>query len=427
MRWPPSSWPAAPADGESPFSRRRVAILATASLRSRDQRPRAGAAAGRGGGCVRASDRRPDRLTLRGWSSVACPGPPSSPRCCGPPRSSGTPRTRRLRRAASVADLRLIARRRTPRAVFDYCDGAADGEQSLRRARAAFARVEFQPSVLHDVSTIDTSRDILGKRAALPFAFAPTGFTRMMQTEGERAVASVAQEIGVPYTPVDDGHHDHRGPRRLRPRRPAVVPALPLARPRRSARTSSNAPRRRATTPSCSPWTPPSGGARLRDVRNGLSIPPALTLKTFADGAMHPNWWFDLLTTEPLHVLEPRRGRHPGRADQPGVRPRADHGRRRMAARHLAGQARDQGRAERRRRAPGGRRGRRRRAALQPRRPPARPRPRAAGAGRAHRPGVGRTGRGARRHRRHERRRHRRGRRARRLAPPSSGGPTSTG
>ena len=54
--------------------------------------------------------------------------------------------------------------------------------------------------MLHDVSTVDTGRDILGKRAALPFAFAPTGFTRMMHTEGERAVASVAQEVGVPYT-----------------------------------------------------------------------------------------------------------------------------------------------------------------------------------------------------------------------------------
>src|SRR3954469_7320037 len=90
--------------------------------------------------------------------------------------------TRRLRRAASVADLRAIARRRTPRAVFDYCDGAADGEQSLRRARQAFARVEFRPSALHDVSSVDTGRDILGRRAALPVAFAPTGFTRMMHT-----------------------------------------------------------------------------------------------------------------------------------------------------------------------------------------------------------------------------------------------------
>src|SRR3954453_6111422 len=102
---------------------------------------------------------------------------------------------RRLQRAANIADLRRIARRRTPRAVFDYTDGAADGELSLNRARAAFARVEFTPSVLHDVSAVDTGRDILGERSTLPFAFAPTGFTRMMHTEGERAVASVAGEV----------------------------------------------------------------------------------------------------------------------------------------------------------------------------------------------------------------------------------------
>src|SRR5690349_4616628 len=96
---------------------------------------------------------------------------------------------RRLARAANIADLREIARRRTPRAVFDYTDGAADGELSLRRARQAFSRVEFTPSVLRDVSEIETGRTILGKRSTLPFAFAPTGFTRMMHTEGESAVA----------------------------------------------------------------------------------------------------------------------------------------------------------------------------------------------------------------------------------------------
>ena len=88
---------------------------------------------------------------------------------------------RRLRRAASIADLRTIARRRTPRAVFDYIDGAADGELSLRRARRAFARVEFTPTVLRDVSD---DRHRAGRSSAsaprLPFAFAPTGFTRMM-------------------------------------------------------------------------------------------------------------------------------------------------------------------------------------------------------------------------------------------------------
>jgi L-lactate dehydrogenase (cytochrome) len=107
---------------------------------------------------------------------------------------------RRLLRAASIADLRAIARRRTPRAVFDYTDGAADGELSLRRARDAFARLEFIPSVLRDVSEVDTSREILGRRSSQPFALAPTGFTRMMHHEGERAVASVAGQAGIPFT-----------------------------------------------------------------------------------------------------------------------------------------------------------------------------------------------------------------------------------
>jgi L-lactate dehydrogenase (cytochrome) len=206
---------------------------------------------------------------------------------------------RRLRRAAAIADLRAIARRRTPRAVFDYCDGAADGELSLRRAREAFERIEFRPSVLRDVSSVDTGRDILGRRSALPFVFAPTGFTRMMHTEGERAVASVAQEIGVPYalstmgtTTIED-----------------LAAAAPSARlwfqlylwrdrsfgedlVQRAAAAGYDAVVLTVDTP--------VGGARLRDVRNGLSIKPALSLRTVVDGALHPSWWFDLLTTEPL-------------------------------------------------------------------------------------------------------------------------------
>ena len=137
---------------------------------------------------------------LGGMVPAGCPVPRSWLRCCGPRRSCATPADRRLQRAASITDLRAIARRRTPRAVFDYTDGAADGELSLGRARAAFARVEFHPSVLRDVSEVDTGRDMLGQRSALPFAFAPTGFTRMMHTEGEPAVVSVAEQIGIPYT-----------------------------------------------------------------------------------------------------------------------------------------------------------------------------------------------------------------------------------
>jgi L-lactate dehydrogenase (cytochrome) len=206
---------------------------------------------------------------------------------------------RRLRRAASISDLRLIAKRRTPRAVFDYCDGSADGEHTLRRARAAFARVEFRPSVLHDVSSVDTGRDILGKRAAWPFAFAPTGFTRMMQTEGERAVASVASEIGVPHTlstmgttTIEDLAASAPGAR--------LWFQLYLWRDRSFGKDLVQRAADAGYDTLMLTVDTPVGGARLRDVRNGLAIPPALTLRTFLDGAMHPNWWFDLLTTEPL-------------------------------------------------------------------------------------------------------------------------------
>jgi L-lactate dehydrogenase (cytochrome) len=206
---------------------------------------------------------------------------------------------RRLKRAASIADLRRIARRRTPRAVFDYTDGAADGELSLNRARAAFARVEFTPSVLHDVSVVDTGRDILGERSTLPFAFAPTGFTRMMHTEGERAVASVAGEVGIPYTLSTMGTTTIED----------VATAAPGTRKwfqlylwRDRAHGKDLVQRAAAAGYDTIMLTvdTPVGGHRRRDVHNGLTIPPSLSLRTFLDGALHPNWWINFLTTEPL-------------------------------------------------------------------------------------------------------------------------------
>jgi L-lactate dehydrogenase (cytochrome) len=207
---------------------------------------------------------------------------------------------RRLRRAASIADLRTIARRRTPRAVFDYVDGAADGELSLRRALRAYARVEFTPTVLHDVSETDTSREILGRRAGLPFAFAPTGFTRMMHHSGEPAVASVAQQFDIPYTLSTMGTTTIED----------VAAAAPRARKWfqlylwRDRATAKDLVQRAAATGYDTLMLTvdtPVGGARLRDVRNGLTIPPALSLRTLLDGARHPHWWFNLLTTEPLN------------------------------------------------------------------------------------------------------------------------------
>ena len=111
-----------------------------------------------------------------------------------------SPRRRRLEKALTVGDLRRVAKRRTPKAAFDYTDGAADAEVTLARARQAFADVEFVPSILHDVSKVDTTREVLGRTSSLPFGIAPTGFTRMMQAEGERAGASAAGAAGIPFT-----------------------------------------------------------------------------------------------------------------------------------------------------------------------------------------------------------------------------------
>ena len=110
------------------------------------------------------------------------------------------PVLRRLSRAASVEDLRQMARRRLPGGVFDYIDGGAEDELTLRRNSEAFARVDFRPGVLRNVAEVDASTTLLGKPLDFPLVLAPTGFTRIAQSEGELAAARAAQRAGIPYT-----------------------------------------------------------------------------------------------------------------------------------------------------------------------------------------------------------------------------------
>jgi L-lactate dehydrogenase (cytochrome) len=215
------------------------------------------------------------------------------------PRLGMTRTERRLSRAASIRDLRVLARRRAPRAVFDYTDGAAGDEISLRRSRRSYSRVEFVPQVLRDVSAVDTSTTILGRQSAAPLVFAPTGFTRMMHTEGERAVARVAAGVGIPYALSTMGTTSVE-------RLAAEVPEgrlwfqLYLWRDREASRDLVERARAAGYEALVLTVDTPVPGRRLRDERNGLTIPPALSARTFVDGALHPAWWFDLLTTETL-------------------------------------------------------------------------------------------------------------------------------
>jgi L-lactate dehydrogenase (cytochrome) len=206
---------------------------------------------------------------------------------------------RRLDDAQTIDDLRRIAKRRTPRAAFDYTDGAAEDEISLERARQAFRDIEFHPTILRDVSKVQTGWQVLSQQVELPFAIAPTGFTRLMQTDGELAGARVAAAAGIPFSLSTLGTASIED----------VVAAAPQGRKWFQLymwrdRDRSMALVRRAAEAGFDTLLAtvdvPVAGARLRDVRNGMSIPPALTLRTALDAALRPRWWFDLLTTEPL-------------------------------------------------------------------------------------------------------------------------------
>lgn len=209
------------------------------------------------------------------------------------------PTRRRLERALTVWDLRAIAKRRTPKAAFDYTDGAADAELSLARARQAFEDITFHPAILRDVSVVDTSVEVLGVRSALPFGIAPTGFTRMMQSEGEIAGATAAEAAGIPYslstmgtTAIED-----------------VAAAAPNGRNwfqlymwkdrERSMALVDRAAKAGFDTLLVTVDVPVAG-ARLRDTRNGMTIPPTLSPRTVLNAIPRPAWWLNFLTTEPL-------------------------------------------------------------------------------------------------------------------------------
>ena len=208
-------------------------------------------------------------------------------------------RQRRLEEALTIYDLRRLAKRRTPAAAFDYTDGAAEGELSMTRARQAFEDIEFHPDILRPAEDVDTSVEILGGPSAMPFGIAPTGFTRLMQTEGEVAGAGAAGAAGIPFTlsalgtttidNVKAANPDGRNWFQLYVMRDREI-SYGLAR--RAAAAGFDTLQFTVDTP--------VAGNRMRDKRNGFAIPPQLTAKTVIDTLPRVNWWFDFLTTPKL-------------------------------------------------------------------------------------------------------------------------------
>ncbi|MBR23190.1 MAG: alpha-hydroxy-acid oxidizing enzyme [Leifsonia sp.] len=206
---------------------------------------------------------------------------------------------RRLQSALTIHDLRAIAQRRTPKAPFDYTEGAAEAEISLGRARQAFEDIQFHPAILRDVSRVDTGWDVLGSRVELPFGIAPTGFTRMMQTEGEEAGASAAAAAGIPFSLSTMGTTSIEDVRAAAPEGRNWFQLYMWKDREKSMQLVDRAAQAGFDTLLVTVDVPVAG-ARLRDKRNGFSIPPALTLGTIANAIPRPWWWWDFLTTEPL-------------------------------------------------------------------------------------------------------------------------------
>ena len=208
-------------------------------------------------------------------------------------------RKRRLDAALTISDLRVIAKRRTPKAAFDYTDGAAEGELSLARARQAFQDIEFHPDILRPAAEVDMSTEILGGPSALPFGIAPTGFTRLMQTEGETAGAGAAGAAGIPFTLSTLGTTSIEDVKAANPHGRNWFQLYVMRQREISYGLVKRAAAAGFDTLQFTVDTPVAG-ARLRDKRNGFSIPPQLTVGTIINAIPRPWWWIDFLTTPKL-------------------------------------------------------------------------------------------------------------------------------
>ncbi|HEY0933372.1 MAG TPA: alpha-hydroxy acid oxidase, partial [Trebonia sp.] len=205
---------------------------------------------------------------------------------------------RRLGACFDVSDLRRAAQRRIPRPVFDYVDGAADEEIAVAANVAAFRSWRFLPRVLAGVAAADPAAALFDGMLPAPFLLGPAGYTRMLHPDGETGAARSALRHGLPYTLSTMAS---TGIEELRRGTADVAPdgdlwfQLYLTRNRpQSLGLVARAADSGFSTLVVTVDTIVAGN-RVRDLRNGLSIPPALTLQTVASVAAKPSYWYHLL------------------------------------------------------------------------------------------------------------------------------------
>lgn len=195
---------------------------------------------------------------------------------------------------ASVSDYRELARRRLPRLMFDYVDGGAFDEATLRANRDDLGKLTLKQKVLRDVSSLDTSTTLFGQRLELPVVLAPVGFAGMMARRAEAQAARAAETAGVPYTlstvgicPIEEV------------RRATTKPfwfQLYMMRDRGVVKEILA----RAQAANCGALVftvdLPVLGTRYRDIRNGMGVqlPLLSKLRLAANFASRPGWIYDV-------------------------------------------------------------------------------------------------------------------------------------
>ena len=206
---------------------------------------------------------------------------------------------RKLKNVVNLAEMRNLAKKRVPKAVFDYVDGGANDELAYARSQEIYSRVEFKARVLRDVSKIDLTCDVIGRRSALPIIFAPTGYTRMMHYQGEVMVAKICEENNLIYNLSTMGttSSEEIGNQVPNVRRWFQ---LYLWRDRDQSLKFIEEAKEAGFEGLMLTVDTAVGGIKWRDMRNGLTVPPKIGFKTFFDMALKPKWWFNLLTTAPL-------------------------------------------------------------------------------------------------------------------------------
>jgi L-lactate dehydrogenase (cytochrome) len=198
-----------------------------------------------------------------------------------------------MKTATCIEDLRTLARRKVPRAFFDYVDGGSYNEETLRANRADLETIKLRQRVLVDVSQRSLATTIIGEKAAAPFVLAPIGLCGLLHGDGEILSAQAANEAGIPFTlstmsicSIEDVAKATGKPFWFQ---------LYVIRDRGFSKDILA----RAMDAKCSALVLTVDlqvlGQRHRDIRNGMTVPPQLRLKNVIDIAGKPAWAWTIL------------------------------------------------------------------------------------------------------------------------------------